>query len=117
MTNQTIDGVPREHLAAWAKRLESADSGFPGSVPFLKELRALLDAPVCGNCAGLERNVPCPDCKPAAQPQGGQAAVVHTLHSVAEAVDQSSTYTVLTSNQCHSLAQSLNAQQARRSKS
>ena len=44
-TNQTIDGVPREHFSAWAERLERAESGFPGSVPFLKELRALLDAP------------------------------------------------------------------------
>ena len=44
--NQTIDGVPREHIAAWAERLERANSGFPGSVPFLQELRALLDAPV-----------------------------------------------------------------------
>ena len=33
-------------------------------------LRTLLDKPVCHNCAGLERNIPCPECKPAAQPQG-----------------------------------------------
>lgn len=96
MTNQTIDGVPREHLAAWAERLERADSGFPGSVPFLKELRALLDAPGCKTCKGtrivsdgamycssggipfesgpIECVKDCPDCKPAAQPQGEPVA-------------------------------------------
>ena len=37
-------------------------------------LRALLDKPVCHNCAGLERNIPCPECKPAAQHQGEPVA-------------------------------------------
>lgn len=47
-----------------------------------------------------------------AQPQG--EPVAHTMKSVMEAVDASRCYTVLTSNQCFSLAQSLNSQLARR---
>ena len=47
--NQTIDGVSREHLAAWAERLERAESVFPGTVPFLKELRAMMDASDSGD--------------------------------------------------------------------
>lgn len=83
MSNQTIDGVPREHLSAWAERLERADDGFPGSVPFLQELRALLDAKpetVAGHhsaCRAVDDYKPgeCShSCKPAAKLQGELAA-------------------------------------------
>lgn len=46
------------------------------------------------------------------QSQGEGEPVAHTLHSVAQAIEASDCYTVLTSNQCHSLARSLNKQQA-----
>lgn len=71
-TNQTINGVPRE-LRALLERIVEEPRDVDAQVSrqaAVDELRALLDAPVCSNCAGLERNVPCPDCKPAAHPQG-----------------------------------------------
>jgi len=44
-TQKDTVSVSRERFAAWAERLELADSGFPGSVPFLPELRAILAQP------------------------------------------------------------------------
>ena len=40
--------------------------------------------------------------------QPAPVAVVHTMKSIMEAVEASRCYTVLTSDQCHALAQSLN---------
>ncbi len=85
-TNQTIDGVPRELLE---RMLDSALAYEHVQGDDLDELRALLDAPACKTCCGqgeifvskgkveshmLTEPEPiyreCPDCKPAAQPQG-----------------------------------------------
>lgn len=77
--------ISRE-LAEYAAAL--LDQNCPGNVA--NELRALLAAPV------VER-----------QP------LAHSMKSVAEAVDASRCYTVLTSNQCWALAQSLNNQAIR----
>lgn len=77
-TNQTINGVPRE-LA-----LRLLLGGGSELVNARKELRALLDAPVCKTCGDSgwvpepfsirENMLECPECKPDAQPQGEPVA-------------------------------------------
>ena len=87
-TNQTIDGVPRELLESLFDPMKYIRE------PVLREeLRALLDAPACKTCCDqgeifvskgkveshmLTEPDPiyrgCPDCKPAAQPQGEPVA-------------------------------------------
>lgn len=68
MTNKPMLRVDRELIELAVKAIEKHHSSVSWSIA--TELRALLDKPVCHNCAGLERNIPCPECKPAAQPQG-----------------------------------------------
>lgn len=110
-TNQTIDGVRRELLVSLLAHI--AD-GIPYRLTLISdiaELRTLLDAPVCGNCAGLERNVPCPDCKPAAMVDApaprAEFKKVEMAH-VMNALEDVRGKPVLTSNQCHDLARALN---------
>lgn len=86
-TNQTIDGVPRKALA------DFIEYSVPGPYDQREkweadkaELRALLDAPACKMCGdsgwvpepfSIRENVlECPECKPAAQPQGEPVACV-----------------------------------------
>jgi hypothetical protein len=83
-TTQTIDGVPRELL----ERLRDSNISIAGPDFWSawKELRALLDAPACKRCNGSgwidnlrpvgTQAMDCPDCKPAAQPQGEPVARV-----------------------------------------
>lgn len=98
--NPTIDGVPglRELLGRIANPYRREPRSIHLHNADIAELRALLDKEVSG-----DSRAPLPQGKP----------VAHTLHSVAQAVEASDCYTVLTSNQCHSLARSLNKQQAR----
>lgn len=100
MSNQTIDGVPRELL----ERLSGLFTGGKHriGVEALHELRALLDEPIH----------PCPvrldgcdgSCAPAAQ----LAPVAHTMQSVMKSICRIDGFPMLTSNQCHALAVKLN---------
>ena len=67
MTNKPMLSVERELLERLTENWNGTDARI--------ELRTLLDKPVCHNCAGLERNIPCPECKPAAQHQGDPVAI------------------------------------------
>ena len=53
-------------------------------------------------------NGPCADGTLLYAEQPEPVAVVHTMKSIMEAVEASKVYTVLTSDQCHALAQALN---------
>lgn len=93
--NPTIDGVliPRELLSAYIERAKGYDDATLRS-----GLLAILDADIPASVApAVER----------------QERTAHSMKSVAEAVDASRCYTVLTSNQCYALAQSLNNQAVR----
>ncbi len=96
MTNQTIDGVPRElleRILSYAWFPSGAVEVFDLRLIDREELRALLDSPTCKTCCDqgeifmsmgkveshmLTEPDPiyrgCPDCKPAAQPQGEPVA-------------------------------------------
>ncbi len=89
-TNQTIDGVPRHwaeiEAAIWGAFADGAKDYKGCTRERLRELRALLNAPACKMCGdsgwvpepfSIRENVlECPECKPAAKPQGEPVAYV-----------------------------------------
>lgn len=75
MSNQTIDGVPRELLENFASYSEGSASGEVQL--WVKKLRALLDADKVNNRQmGLMQYVEAHPIKPAAQPQGEPVAFI-----------------------------------------
>jgi len=81
-TNQTIDGVPRELLESFAAYVSDSPNAIMRAR--VKELRALLDAPVECRCKRYGKgnpHWPCPvHAAPAAQPQGEPVAWRVTGH-------------------------------------
>lgn len=126
-TNQTIDGVPRDLRPVLAMILNALDrdaaDGKAVRGEMAAELRALLDSDRRpeGCCCppkgypGLWAAAMCPvhqglrSLKLGTQP--APVAVKHTMRSIMEAVECSSEFTVLTSNQCAALAAALNAKE------
>lgn len=92
---------------------DGSDEPCPDCVPAVKPPNALREH--CKQCAEVVKTWPewkqnCLGDAPAVERQDRTA---HSMKSVAEAVDASRCYTVLTSNQCYALAQSLNNQAVR----
>ncbi|QHJ81263.1 MAG: hypothetical protein [Caudoviricetes sp.] len=115
MSNQTIDGVPRVCRECGSTAL----SWFAqNTVPNGTQQNRLNTHDVqcvfvlgCDDCSETLKIISADNIaehfnKPAAQPS--PVAVKHTMRSIMEAVERSSEYTVLTSNQCAALAAALN---------
>ena len=90
MTNKPMLSVERELIELAVKAIEKHHSSVSWSIA--TELRALLDKTVCHNCAGIERNIPCPECKPATQHQPAPVAFVIDIESAAKKLAQCMDY-------------------------
>jgi len=83
-----VDG--KDHFTAWSE-------WEPGSIEYGRAVTdPLRNDPACYEMELLFKEQPAP------------VAVTHTMKSIMEAVEASRCYTVLTSGQCHALAQALN---------